>query len=514
MNNFLVLFLLQAMVMLRHVPAMGHQQERDAQTLQPASAKNEIPQKLVQLADKYKSSNQYPEAIALYQLHIEKAGKDQEAIWRSLMMIGESYESMEQWDLAFIWFLKAYACNTHHAEPLLKIAGHYQKQQEFLAAYHFALAGLGISSPLVDQFDAIICSVTPHTPYQEEGVRAANRLILKKGVAKDLKEVAYKSLLGNISILKNIEFLPISFQLPPIIEGQPDLYKPMNASILKNDEGYLVLCRTVNYFLTEGGEFPCYDSKYRQKNFILHYDRIYQLISQHEMIEELPRKREYWINAEGIEDCRMIPFEHGIWFVGTTLDTNPFHERQISLGRLGKKTPQGTIQVDKLVPLLGPDPKRSEKNWMPVVKNGELHLIYSYDPFIVYQPDLETGECRAIEKKQPEHDFSKLRGSAPPIEFEDGYLMVVHETIFSDPQSSQPNKRYYLHRFAYLDQDCNIKKLSKPFTFKHLGVEFCAGIAHDHSGKNLVLGVSIEDKESYFGIVDLGTVHSMLEPLP
>ena len=514
MNNFFLLFLLQAMVVLQPDAAMGHQQEREAQPVEPASTKNEIPQKLVQLADKYKSSNQYPEAIAVYQLHIEKAGGDQEAIRHSLMMIGESYESMEQWDLAFAWLLKAYACNTNQAEPLLKIAGHYQKQQEFLAAYHFAKAGSSIPSPYADAFDAIIASVAIHTPYTEEGARAAHRLILKKGAAKDMKEMAYKAILGNISSLKNIEFLPISFQLPPIIEGQPDLYKPMNASILKNDEGYLVLCRTVNYFLTEGGEFPCYDNKYRQKNFVLHYDQKYQLISQHEMMEELPRKREYWINAEGIEDCRMVPFENAIWFVGTTLDTNPFHERQISLGRLGEKTPQGTIQVDKLVPLLGPDPKRSEKNWMPVVKNGELHLIYSYDPFIVYQPDLETGQLRTIEKKQPEHDFSKLRGSAPPIEFDDGYLMVVHETILSDPQSSQPNKRYYLHRFAFLDKDCNIKKLSKPFTFKHLGVEFCAGIAHDHSGKNLVIGVSIEDKESYFGIVDSATVRSMLEPLP
>ena len=60
--------------------------------------------------------------------------------------------------------------------------------------------------------------------------------------------------------------------------------------------------------------------------------------------------------------------------------------------RLSTHQEEETVQVDKLVPLIGPDLSRCEKNWMPIVMGGGLHMIYSYDPFVLFKTDVETGK--------------------------------------------------------------------------------------------------------------------------
>lgn len=161
--------------------------------------------------------------------------------------------------------------------------------------------------------------------------------------------------------------------------------------------------------------------------------------------------------------------------------------------------------IDKLVPLIGPDLNRCEKNWVPFLHEGLPHLIYSYDPFIVFQPQLETGACHEVVRYTPEYDLSHFRGSAAPIRFDNGYLMVVHEVSLTDDHS-----RIYFHRFVYLDDNFQVKKLSKPFIFRHDGVEFCLSMTTDHANKNLILGVGVEDREAYFCIVDLDVVRELL----
>jgi hypothetical protein len=162
----------------------------------------------------------------------------------------------------------------------------------------------------------------------------------------------------------------------------------------------------------------------------------------------------------------------------------------------------------KLVPLLGPDPHRCEKNWLPFVKDGSLCAIYSCAPFTIYKPDLETGDCEAVLSYEPDEDFSGFRGSAAPIKYKDGYLMLVHETVQFEDQS-----RNYLHRFLYLDKNFIVKQFSKPFIFFHRGIEFCCSMTIDHAGKELVMAVGVEDCQAYLYVVNLETVQSLLTPL-
>ena len=177
------------------------------------------------------------------------------------------------------------------------------------------------------------------------------------------------------------------------------------------------------------------------------------------------------------------------------------------LCQLDDKSSHGSIQVKKFIPLIGPDPKRHEKNWLPFMQGEELFVIYLCDPLTIYKVDKETGNLEVKLRKGTPCDFSRFRGSAPPVQCEDGYLMLIHEAIYS-PQT------YYMHRFAFLDSDFNITKLSKPFTFNQKEIEYCLGMTIDHTGDFCILPISIDDREAWICTVPLQIIHSMLEPVP
>ena len=372
---------------------------------------------------------------------------------------------------------------------------------------------LFISHPVYDyQLNEELSIAAYYTPFKEEGFPATQRIIFKKDIPCYVKEQAYQNSLFYVKNLKSAHFEPITIQLPLIGDG-PSHYNAMNPSIQKVRTGYKLICRTVNYQQTGGMDFKLIDpaDKYiKTKNFLVHYDKDLNLLSQHEIVEELPRKRVELPNIvkmDGLEDGRLFEFNKKFWFTCTSSDTHPLGYKQISLCKLADKPSDQAIYVEKLTPLKGPNLQLHEKNWLPFVRNQELYLFYSYDPWIIYKPNIETGECEQFLCHNPGYDFSRFRGSAAPIEFDNGYLMLVHEVVFKDV-------RYYLHRFLFLDKNLIVKKISNPFTFMHKGVEYCCGMTLDHSEKKLLLPIGIEDRDAYFCSVDTDTVRAMLEPLP
>lgn len=473
------------------------------------------------LAQYYKGSKQYDEAIEKYQIYLEKGGRPEER-WFCKYMMGECFEALNQWPLALFWYLEAYQGNPNRADPLLKIAIYYRFHGENDLAYLFAKHGVRIpyatdqslfaSSPLYEyQFDEELSIVSYYTRFREEGYAAASDLTLRKYVPWYVKQQAYLNLLFYVQPLKNTRFSPISLDLPLICKESEERYHPMNPSIQKTEQGYKLICRTVNYTQRGAKEFNTIDPSgiFRTRNFLLHYDHDFNLQLQQEIIENLSRERIRAFNLEGLDDCRIFNWNLGSYFTCTTSNTNPLGNFQISLCKLGESGQEKTVAVEQLVPLKGPDPYRCEKNWLPFVKEGSLYLIYLCDPFTLFKPHLDTGECETVLRYEPSHDFSHFRGSAAPIEFDDGYLMLVHEVITRADYS-----RCYLHRFLYLDKNFTIARASKPFIFKNIGIEYCCSMTIDHTGKELIVPIGIEDREAALCFVDLDTVRSMLFPLP
>jgi hypothetical protein len=109
----------------------------------------------------------------------------------------------------------------------------------------------------------------------------------------------------------------------------------------------------------------------------------------------------------------------------------------------------------------------------------------------------------------PNYRFGGFRGSAPPISFNDGFLIIVHQEV-----GIPGHGRIYIHRFVFLDKDWIITKISRPFTFRHTGVEFTCGMTLDHSNDNLLIGLGEEDKKAFIASVSVGLVREMLRDLP
>lgn len=144
---------------------------------------------------------------------------------------------------------------------------------------------------------------------------------------------------------------------------------------------------------------------------------------------------------------------------------------------------------------------------LPLNKDDAHYAIYEYDPSVINKINEENGVCQAIFQDKPSHDFSNFHESGGPIEFDDGYLMIVHECVVD-------GQCYYLHRFLYLDKNFNIKKLSDPFVFLLKGIEFCCGMTLDPSVKRCIIPIKYEEMKACLFFVDLDTIRSLLKPLP
>lgn len=466
-----------------------------------------------------KSLKKYDEAIRLYKARIEKGGWIEE-VWYSKCMIGECYEELGFWDQAMHWYLEAYEGNPQRAESLHKIARHYRLNGINHLAYLFAKHALTIPRPQSQilfisdavydyQLDEEIAISAFYTPFKEEGFSACNRLLLKKNVPHVVREQTAKNTLFYIENLKNAEFQQIKIDLPLIREGYDETYLAMNSSIQKTEEGYTLLCRTVNWRQKGGREYQSrdpLDPTIRTRNFLLSYDKDFRLLAQKEVSENGKVEKSDSL-VQGLEDCRLVHFRGQDWFICATHDSKPSVSQ--TLCKIAQQNPlEKAILVEKALSL---DEKgmnlRCEKNWLPFQEKDDLLAIYGYDPFVIFKIDPESGVCeRVVEQETPYH-FSSFRGSAGPIKWGEGFLLLVHEVTFNED-------RFYTHRFVYLDRDFRITKVSKPFTFLHKGIEYCCGMTLDHGEKNCLLTVGLEDKVALLCTVPLSSVNEMLESLP
>lgn len=471
------------------------------------------------LAQSYKCLGQYDKAIDWYKNRIAKGGWKEE-VWYSKFMIAESYKEMGEEEKASYWFLEAYQYNPARAEPLHKLANMYRLKGKNELAYIYAKHGsripfpkdqiLFVSYPAYNyQFDEEISIVTYYTGHKSEGLESSHRLTLKKDIPDNIKAQAYRNLVYYVDNLEGVKFKPITIRLPPISPGSSLHYNPANPSVRRTKDGYEMIYRTVNYTQTGAMHFhridPNADQNIKTKNFLVKLDKDLNVIDQKEIVERLERKKNVWMGVEGLEDCRVFQWKGQTWFTCTTLDTNP-NKVEMSLCKLSDKPVGDVVEVEKLIPLSCSSQQHCEKNWLPFTIGNELYLVYGYGPFTIYKADPETGECKVHFKYNSKNDFSHFRGSAAPIELDNGYLMMVHEVSHGGP-------RNYFHRFLGLDKDFKVVSCSKPFTLRHKGVEMCLGMTLDHSGDNLVIAVGEEDREAFLGIVALDKVRKLLEPL-
>ncbi len=447
---------------------------------------------MVCLADTYKSLGVSDLAAKWYQKRCECEEKG-DGLFHSRLMLGQYFEEKHEGEKAVREYLKAMELNPERAEPFYRLARYYRLNGDNNLCTHYAMQGK--ANYLLDEELSIAAFYTPH---KNLGFEAINRLLVNKDIPKDIKNNALNNALFYVRPLK-ATYIPVDI-IPPKINATEN-YNPLNPSIQKTETGYDIICRTVNFGQEEAKHYWSRDPnnpKIDTRNFLIKTDKAFKRLSQEELIEEASYPRFPCGYTTGIEDCRLFSFRGANWLTCCLYDANPSNIIQIGLGKI---EPGGAIK--ELIPLAGPVKNRCEKNWLPFVLNDAIHIIYSHEPFTIYKPDLLSGHCEKIVETTSPFDCSSFRGSAGPIPFDEGYLTLVHEVAY-------PGRRYYLHRFVYLDKNFQITKLSRPFYFKAIGIEYGSGMTLDHEEKNVIITVGIEDKEAYLAITPIEEIKESL----
>lgn len=110
-------------------------------------------------------------------------------------------------------------------------------------------------------------------------------------------------------------------------------YVNLNASIVKVEDGYILNSRTVNYYLTEDGDYivATKEDYVNTINYILIMNKEYQIITQYTLVDKSTSDI-YPSKVRGLEDIIIFHVnKKELWFTCTTRDTNPSDIPQISL---------------------------------------------------------------------------------------------------------------------------------------------------------------------------------------
>jgi len=293
----------------------------------------------------------------------------------------------------------------------------------------------------------------------------------------------------------------------------------LNPSIIKQENGYLINCRVVNYQLTDQGLYIIHHPNRTiiTKNILLYTDTNLNIINQKEIIDKSNYQKYEGRNIIGLEDLIMFKMNEELWFTCTTLDTNINGLPQISMCKIENN------HVIVKHPIHFPN-NRPEKNWLPFIHDGILKLIYEYHPFTIKtiiedininQDPINTHvnivNTKDILKNTYGLNLSRFKGSAAPIDFsleEEGYLIIVHETF-----NLSQGPRCYLHRFIWINKDLIIKKMSHPWYFQHHGIEFCRSMCHSYISEEIILTYSIHDKDAQWCSINTDYIKELLHDL-
>ncbi len=328
---------------------------------------------------------------------------------------------------------------------------------------------------------------------RDDGRRRAFALLDRRGIPDRERD----------AVRANLEFYvePLSagmLRSRPIVppEGAlPAGYAVTNPSIaFDGDRGRLVL-RAVNYRIREDGSYA-FEGAIHTHNVIVDLDAGDEVarprpLTPGDGVEEGDGL------VRGFEDCRIVAAgpEDGSsptwWAVANREHPGDPGLRAMFLLRL--EIDETTTRIVEAIHLHGHEDRLHQKNWMPVVREGELLLVYTVDPTVVLRPDLATGRCEVVARSVPPFRGEELRGGSGLVEIGagEGWLAFVHGVL-----AEGPPRRYY-HRIVRFGPDLAVTGASPPFLLRSDRLEFVAGCARD--GPDLVLTWGEDDARAWIG---------------
>jgi len=483
------------------------------------------PRTVFYLAQTLRDLGERDAAIEMFARRVELGGWDEEVFYAQYQR--GALVATDDFDAAVPILLDAWQRRPTRAEPLYELAVGYRNRGAFHLAYEFAAIGARIPDP----DDALFVHRDIHR-YKlrfelaiaaywigcaDEGL-ALNDALLAEGVPEWLEPWVRTNRQWCLHALdtgepKPLPTTPAFDSLPAIAELTGEVHchditvdaggwATFNPSIAADGDGFRLMVRAANYRLVDGSYHYLDDSgSIRTRNHLLRLDANGDFVGGW-VLPEIPAGPPVRATAVlGMEDCRIINFD-GRWFVSSTVrDRNPTALCEIALAELV----DGEVANLRVLP--SPRPGRHEKNWMPFVRDGALHFLYSSNPTMVLRVDVDTGAAEVVQDRQGPAVATGFRGGSQGLPCGDGWLFVVHEvgTVRGG------EGRAYAHRVVHLSSALTIESTTPAFAFAGRETEFCAGLARH--GDDLLLSVGVDDARAHLFRVPEAAVIGLLEPV-
>lgn len=472
------------------------------------------------LAQVYREMGRHHEAINWYRKRIAAGGWDEE-IWASHYGIARSYEELKDEPNFIKACLDAFNYRPSRGESLKRLAQHYrvrgQNESALLVAealraipypgdYLFVERGVYDSGAAQEISIAGYYSKQPHLRRMGYDV-CADLTTHQNGSIREEARKNFTFYAKSATELFGAEIREIDWK-------PSDGWAPMNPSVCVHDNRRLVLVRTVNYTVADG-QYPTIDGSgiIRTRNHILEMDVDWRNSSSEHMyksteIKDVTGLSRSTFPVEGFEDCRLWAGASTYHVSTTVRDMADNHDGRCEMAIADLDE---LWRIDDVVVIRDYEHDKTQKNWMPITgKPGAF--LYLCDPTIAIECD-------------GRHTVELARHAAPAclVDLRGGSQLIPHNSTEDDKEDARPGwlcithevawrpERVYLHRFVRFDGDFKIIAVSDPFYFRHIGIEFCAGLARD--GDRLIASFGVNDASAHLARFDPDLVDRALKYL-
>jgi tetratricopeptide (TPR) repeat protein len=477
-------------------------------------------------------------AISAFQQRVALGGWEQEVFY-SLYQIGLLLRESDP-NAAIVQLLTALNFRPSRVEPLLELARIHRQRGQYALCEMYASKGLSLprstDSAFVHteahdwalKFELAIAWF--HLGRIEEAL-ALNEELLGSEVPREMVPWVRHNRAWCLRSLgrpdsETLAHLAAGADIPALatlIDGLS--YKPIaiehapgwslfNPSVANDPAGGLVInIRSSNYTMADDGSYTFQgiedDEIIRTVNLLARLDENLTCSALGQIPAQPKGPATRLSRVLGCEDVRLLCVGNSWTALATVRDRNHYERCDIALLEIPslEKPDATTLSV-----IPGPDPARHEKNWMPFVVNGELHILYLSSPTVVGHLDADAHLVIDSSTNGPPA-ATHFRGGTQGIPFNDGVLFLIHEVTFVAAQ------RVYSHRFIHLTSSIttnggsrwDITSMSAPFHFLEVGIEFAAGLAVD--GDDLVGSFGVRDAEAWLVRMPAVEVAALLVPL-
>jgi hypothetical protein len=506
---------------------------RDASLLQDALQDKKLDIGMKQrynfyLAQSYRDDKKYQKAIKYYKIRVSLEGWEEEVFY-SLYQIGMLYIMQNDYLNGLDYLLRAYQMRPTRSESLYSLVKFYRLEKKYELSKLFLIKGMKIQIPKNDTlfidiniyrflFEYELTCIGYKTGDEKTGRLISEGLMHRKDVPNEIKQLVIDNFHNYSKDLKS--FCPSFENFEYMITNcnNDKTYFRTTPSILYHEGNFLLNTRECNY--------DCYNEKYTEKDIIQTNNYLTWLEKDFLNNSFKDEKNKYYIHhllrdnsnilknnnrIRGYEDIRIFILNNELYAVATSVFTNENNINEIVLlkinnGKFNNWQSKDDFVIEKVIRLKSPkldNSKKCEKNWLPLVIENELKLLYTSEPFLLLDCDLDTGFCMTYKVYENNMDFGGYRGSTPIIKVNEGYLYMIHQVGFDE------GIRYYYHRFVHLDKDLRIIKFSPLFTFfENSRIEYCNGLClvDDY----LYITFSISDRKPYISRIKLDEVFNFL----